>query len=72
MALPATQVRFYHMIHNVYARTGVAPRERLNRLRVGVGLDPDLIDQLLKAHDELQADTALAQRIAGSLSLALT
>jgi len=63
-------IRFYRMIHDVYVRTEISPRERFRSLWAGVGLDPDLIDRLLKAYDELLADETLAQRIAGSLSLA--
>jgi hypothetical protein len=62
-------IRFYRLIHDVYVRTGIAPRERFARLWAGVGLDPGLIDRLLKAYDDLLTDEALAQRIAGSLSL---
>lgn len=61
-------IRFYRMIHDVYARNGIAPHERFTRLWAGVGLDSDLIDRLMKAYDELLADEVLAQQIAGSLS----
>jgi hypothetical protein len=62
-------IRFYRLIHDVYARTGIAPRERYARLWAGVGLDPSLTDRLLKAYDELLADETLARQIADSLSL---
>ncbi|MEJ2640158.1 MAG: hypothetical protein P8010_11320 [Desulfosarcinaceae bacterium] len=62
-------VRFYRMIHGVYACTEIAPHERFARLWAGVGLDAGLIDRLLKAYEELLADEDLAQRIAASLSL---
>jgi hypothetical protein len=66
---PEDIIRFYRLIHDVYARTGIAPRERFARLWAGVGLDSGLIDRLLKAYDDLLADEALAGQIADSLSL---
>jgi hypothetical protein len=62
-------IRFYRLIHDLYARSELASHERFARLWAGVGLDPGLIDRLLTAYGELLADEALAQRIAGSLSL---
>jgi hypothetical protein len=68
---PETITRFYSMIRDVYAATEIPPGERFIRLWDGVGLEPALIDKLMRAYAELKADAALAGRIAASMSALL-
>jgi len=68
----AAILRFYRLIHEVYSTTGITHGERFARLWAGVGLEDALIDKLLSAYENLKADNALAERIAGSMAPLLT